>query len=109
MTAAGRGELKSALSSAQRAAALDPLSADTLITESLILQQLGRNRDALDVLRRAQRLQPDDFEPYYQEGVLQLKAFGNRKAAIAALKQALALNPLDALARQELEVALRRR
>ena len=109
LTAAGKGDLVTALSGAKRAVSLDPLSADNLVTESLVLEQLGRNGDALATLRRAQRLQPDDYKPYYQEGVLLLKAFGDRRGAIAALRHALALNPFDALSRYELEIATRRR
>ena len=109
LTAAGKGDLVTALSGAERAVSLDPLSADNLVTESLVLEQLGRNGDALATLRRAQRLQPDDYKPYYQEGVLLLKAFGDRRGAIAALRHALALNPFDALSRYELEIATRRR
>jgi tetratricopeptide (TPR) repeat protein len=78
------------------------------MTEASVLQQLGRNREALAVLRLAQRLQPDNHEPYYREGRLLLTAFDDRKAAIAALTHALALNPLDGAARYELEQAFRR-
>jgi len=42
---------------------------------------------------------------YYQQGVLLLRAFGRKKAAIAALRRALALNPLDEASRFELELA----
>ena len=77
-----------------------------LISQALSLQQLGRNREALDVLRSAQSLQPDNFEVYYQEGLLQLKAFGRRQAALAAFGRALALNPLDRDTRREIEALL---
>ena len=46
---------------------------------------------------------------YYQQGVLLLRAFGRKKAAIAALRRALALNPLDEASRFELELAPGRR
>ena len=108
LAAAGEGRLTEALAAAQRAARLDPLAVDPLLTEASVLQQLGRNREALAVLRQAQRLQPDDWEPYYREGRLLLTAFDDRAAAIAALRHALALNPLSAEARYELEQAVRR-
>jgi hypothetical protein len=108
IAAAGQGRLSDALSGARRAAALDPLAVDPLLTEASVLQQLGRNSEALAVLRSAQRLQPDNHEPYYREGRLLLTAFDDRKAAIAALKHALALNPQDRAARYELEQAVRR-
>jgi len=60
------------------------------------------------VLRRAQRLQPDYYKPFYEEGRLQLTAFGDRKAAVRALKHALGLNPHDGATRYELEQAVRR-
>jgi tetratricopeptide (TPR) repeat protein len=108
IAAAGQGRLTEALSEARRAARLDPLAVAPLLTESAVLQQQGRNREALAVLRRAQRLQPDDAEVYYREGRLLLTAFDDRKAAIAALKLALALDPHDRIARYELEQAVRR-
>ncbi len=108
IAAAGQGRLTDALSDARRAARLDPLAVAPLLTESSVLQQQGRNREALAVLRRAQALQPDDSEVYYREGRLLLTAFDDRKAAIAALKLALALNPHDLTARYELEQAVRR-
>jgi hypothetical protein len=41
---------------------------------------------------------------YYQQGILLLQAFGRKKAAVAALRRALALNPLDDASRFELEL-----
>jgi tetratricopeptide (TPR) repeat protein len=109
LVAASEGDPAAALVHVRRAVSLDPLAVDPLIMQSQVLQQLGRNGDALTALRRAQRLQPDNYEAYYQEGVLLLKAFNDRAGAIAALRRALALNPLDADSRYELEIATRRR
>jgi len=103
--AAGDGDSAVALSRARRAANLDPLAVDPLITEALVLQQQGRNGEALAVLQKAARLQPDNYEVFYHEGVLLLRALGRKKAAIAALRRALALNPLDDASRFELELA----
>ena len=105
LAAAGDGDSAVALSRARRAANLDPLAVDQLITEALVLQQQGRNGDALAVLQKAARLQPDNYDVFYHEGVLLLRAFGRKKAAIAALRRALALNPLDDASRFELELA----
>src|SRR5665647_87039 len=52
LAAAGDGDTAVALSHARRAASLDPLAADPLITEALILQQQGRNGEALAVLQK---------------------------------------------------------
>ena len=103
--AAGDGDTAVALSRARRAASLDPLAVDPLITEALVLQQQGRNGEALAVLQRAARLQPDNYEVYYQQGILLLRAFGRKQAAVAALRRALSLNPLDHASRFELEQA----
>ena len=105
LTAASDGDTAVALSHARRAASLDPLAVDPLITESLVLQQQGRNGEALAVLQKAARLQPDNYQVFYHQGVLLLQAFGRKNAAIAALRRALALNPLDDDSRFELEMA----
>ena len=106
LAASGDGDSQLALQRTRRAADLDPLAVSPLITEALVLQQEGRNRQALAALREARRLQPDNFEVYYQLGVLQLKAFARKDAAVAAFKRALALNPADAASLQELGLAL---
>jgi tetratricopeptide (TPR) repeat protein len=105
LAAAGDGDTAVALSHARRAGSLDPLAVDPLITESLVLQQQGRNGEALAVLQKAARLQPDNYQVFYHQGVLLLQAFGRKQAAIAALRRALALNPLDDASRFELELA----
>src|SRR5665647_2247006 len=84
LSAAADGDSAVALSRARRAANLDPLAVDPLITEALVLQQQGRNGEALAVLQKAARLQPDNYEVFYHEGVLLLRALGRKKAAIAA-------------------------
>ena len=103
--AASDGDTAVALSHARRAASLDPLAVDPLITESLVLQQEGRNGEALAVLQKAARLQPDNYQVFYHKGVLLLQAFGRKQAAVASLRRALALNPLDDASRFELELA----
>jgi Flp pilus assembly protein TadD len=105
LAASGDGDRAAALRQARRAASLDPLAADPLIIEALVLQQQGRNGEALTALQKAARLQPDNYQVYYHQGVLLLQAFGRKQAAIAALRRALALNPLDDDSRFELELA----
>jgi len=105
LSASGDGDSAAALRQARRAASLDPLAADPLITEALVLQQQGRSGEALAALQKAARLQPDNYEVYYHQGVLLLRAFGRKEAAVAALRRALALNPLDDASRFELELA----
>jgi tetratricopeptide (TPR) repeat protein len=108
LAAASEGRTADAVSLVRRSSRLDPLAVDPLITESLVLQQQGRSREALAALQAAARLQPDNYEVFYQEGVLLLRAFGRKKAAVAALRRALALNPHDEASRFELELAMGR-
>jgi tetratricopeptide (TPR) repeat protein len=107
IAASSDGDVVAALASARRAAGLDPLAVSPLLTEASLLQQLGRNRQALERLQEAARLQPQNYEVWYAIGVLQHEAFGRDKAARAALIRALGLNPLDAASRDELERLVR--
>jgi len=100
------GNAAAALSNARHAARLDPLAVDPLLTEALVLQQQGKNDEALAVLGQAQRLQPANYEVYFSQGQLLLNVFGRKAAAVAALKHALALNPLDGASASELSQAL---
>ena len=78
-----------------------------LLTQAAVLQQLGRNREALDRLRAAARLQPQNYEVWYELGVLQNGTLGHDRAARAAFTRALALNPFDEASRHELELLAR--
>jgi Flp pilus assembly protein TadD len=104
-TASSRGDTAAALEHAQSASRLNPLAVAPLITQAQILQQSGRNREALDVLRVAAALQPDNYEVYQQLGVLYLKAFDRRRDAVDAFARALALNPKDYELQRELAAA----
>jgi tetratricopeptide (TPR) repeat protein len=104
LAASSDGDVATALDHARRAAAWDPLAVGPLITEATLLQQLGRNREALERLQAATKLQPQNFVVWYELGVLQHGALGRDKAARAAFTRALALNPDDAASRYELEV-----
>jgi tetratricopeptide (TPR) repeat protein len=108
VAAAGKAQAARSITDARRAERFDPLAVAPLLTESQALQQLGREGAALAVLRRAEALQPDDFESYYREGLLQLTVFGRRQAALDAFRRALQLNPLDPASRQEVSALLTR-
>lgn len=101
-TASAVGDTAGALERARRAARFNPLAVDPMILEAQVLQQLGRNREALDVLARAARLQPDNYEVYEAQATLYLQAFHRKEDAVAALMRALALNPLDPKLQSEL-------
>jgi tetratricopeptide (TPR) repeat protein len=107
LAAASDGDVAAALGDARRAAAWDPLAVSPLLTEATLLQQLGRNRDALERLQAAVKLQPQNHEVWHKLGLLLHGAFGRDKAARAAFTRALALNPDDAASRYELELLAR--
>ncbi len=107
LAASSDGDVTTALDHARRAAAWDPLAVGPLITEATLLQQLGRNREALARLQAATKLQPQNFEVWYELGALQHGALGRDRAARAAFTRALALNPDDAASRYELELLAR--
>ncbi len=104
-TASAEGDAAAALDHTRRAARLNPLAVDPLITQAQVLQQLGRNREALTVLQAAARLQPDNYDVYEQQGALYLKAFNRRKESMEAFARALSLNPADRGLKAELESA----
>ena len=104
LAAASDGKVSAALENARRAATLDPLAVSPLLTEASLLQQLGRNQEALARLQAAAKLQPQNYEVWYELGVLLHGALGRDKAAKAAFIRALALNPSDAASRYELEL-----
>ena len=99
--------MSAALENVRRAAALDPLAVSPLLTEANLLQQQGRNQEALARLQAAAKLQPQNYTVWYELGVLLHGALGRDKAAKAALIRALALNPDDAASRYELELLAR--
>ncbi len=107
LAASSDGNVSAALDYARRAATLDPLAVSPLLTEATLLQQFGRNREALARLQAAVKLQPQNYEVWYELGVLLHGAFARDKAARAALTRALALNPADAASRYELGLLAR--
>ncbi|HEY5169442.1 MAG TPA: O-antigen ligase family protein [Thermoleophilia bacterium] len=107
LAAASDGKVSAALENARRAATLDPLAVSPLLTEAMLLQQLGRNQEALARLQAAAKLQPQNYQVWYELGVLLHGALGRDKAAEAAFTRALALNPSDTASRYELELLAR--
>ena len=108
LLASGNGRLAVAEADAREAHRLDPLTVDPLVTLALLQQQLGEGRAALSTLDQAVRLQPQNYEVYYQRGMLYTNVFGDYAAADQQLRIALRLNPYDALSSTELQ-ALRGR
>jgi tetratricopeptide (TPR) repeat protein len=100
---ASDGRVAAGLVRARRAATLDPLAVSSLLTQATLLQQLGQNSAALAKLQEAARLQPQNFQVWYALGELQQGALGQKRQARASFTRALALNPLDAASRYELD------
>lgn len=100
---AARGDVVAAEASAQRARTWNPLAVEPLITLALVEQQLGRNGEALETLRGAVALQPQNHRAHYHLGLLLERGFGQHRRAAVAFRRALELNPLDDDAAFELE------
>ena len=100
---AAKGDLVAAAASAQSSSRWDPLAADPFIPLALIAQQQGRNREALDSLRTAADLQPQNYAVHYQLGLLLDRVYDRRDEAAAAFRRALELNPLHESSANELE------
>jgi tetratricopeptide (TPR) repeat protein len=104
LVASGNGRTKVAEADARRAHRLDPLAVDPLITLALVQQQLGEGQVALATLDRATRLQPQNYEVYYERGLLYMNVLGDYAVADQQFRIALRLNPHDALTQTELQL-----
>jgi len=102
---AGRQQLGAAAASARRASSLDPLAVDPLITLALVQEQQGGGREAQATLAKALKLQPRNYQVYYQMGLLELNVFGRKREAAQWFRRGLALNPLDTMTLYQLGVA----
>jgi len=100
---AAKGNVAAAAGAAGSASRWDPLAVDPLITLALVQQQAGENRAALETLRGAARLQPQNYEVHYHLGLLLGRAFGREREAAREFHRTLQLNPMHDAARYELE------
>lgn len=87
-----RGELQTAIECYERAAALEPESADAHISLGFALQQIGQAHAALSALAQALRLQPNDFDALYLCGQA-CTSLNQDSQAVAHFEKALALQP----------------
>jgi tetratricopeptide (TPR) repeat protein len=108
LVASGNGHPTTAAADARRAHRLDPLAVDPLITLALVEQQLGEGQVAMTTLDQAARLQPQNYEVYYQRGLLYMNVLGDYSAAAQQLRTALRLNPHDLLTLSELQLLTHR-
>jgi tetratricopeptide (TPR) repeat protein len=108
LLASGNGRTSVAEGDARRAHRLDPLAVDPLITLALVQQQLGEGQVALATLDQATRLQPQNYDVYYQRGLLYMNVLGDYSAAEQQFRIALRLNPHDGLTTTELQLLTNR-
>lgn len=93
--AVGQGRPAAAAALSKQASGLDPLAVNPLFTEAQALKKQGRNGEAVQRLQAAARLQPGNYEVWFQLGLFQATTLGDKPAALASFRRALALNPLD--------------
>jgi hypothetical protein len=91
----GRGQVEAALDAAHDAQDIDPLSIKPLFAEAAVQQRAGRDDEALAVFRRAALEHRDDPQAWLRLADFQLYELDDPKAALAALDQALYLDPLS--------------
>jgi tetratricopeptide (TPR) repeat protein len=90
-TYAGSGELEKAVSSLERAVAIDPV-AQALYLLGSCLYEMGKLKPAIDVLSKAVRVDPLFEECFHLLGLCYLDRHWNRKA-LEAFRHAQELNP----------------
>lgn len=94
------------LSGLERAASVNRLDDEPLVTMGVIAQRLGRSELAVDSLRRAIERSPENWYAHLELG-LALAVDGDVEAAQRSLRVAVALNPRQTEARQALRAVLR--
>jgi hypothetical protein len=98
------GDPGQALADYDRAADLNPLANQPLVAKGALASSLGERRLALESFREAAERVPDDFAPHWY--IARELAPVDRRAAVAALREARQLNPQGREVR-ELERELR--
>lgn len=101
------GEASSALAEVDEALKVRPGSGDAHNQRGLLLGGSGRYAEAAAAFERATGLDPQNARFWFNLGLARVRA-GNRDAAEAALKRALAIRPDFSEARKLLEETARR-
>jgi Flp pilus assembly protein TadD len=96
-----RGDLPAAVTRVDRAIAAQPRDAQLRFLRGVVLMDLARDAEALDVFTQLTQEHPDLPDPYNNIGLLQARA-GRPEAALAALQQALRCDPSHRTARANL-------
>lgn len=94
------------LDAARTAADLDPLAVNPLFLQASALESLGRVGEARAALQEAQDIEPKSFVVLGLIGDLEVRA-GRPAQALAAYRQALALNPGDVGLRKLVRASVR--
>ena len=88
-----RGDGAAALTQAEQAHDVDPLSLDPLYAISTIQTAAGRNSEAGAALEEAVRLQPDNPDPWLRLAEFEFNTLQRPAAALKAIRPALYLDP----------------
>lgn len=91
----GAGQFDEALEAAHDAQDIDSLSIKPLFAEAAVYQRAGRDSDALAVFQRAVAEHPEEPQAWLRLADFQLYELDDPHAALAALDQALYLDPLS--------------
>lgn len=103
------GDFEGAMERVQLAARLDPFSPEPLQEKSLLLQRLGRNKEAESTLRGAIRRSPHDYTSYSLLAQLQASRLNDYAAAEETYRKLLEINPNATEATASLAQVLLRR
>jgi tetratricopeptide (TPR) repeat protein len=96
---AGAGETEDALTKARDAQDINPLALEPLFAEAAVHQRAGRDDQALDVFRQSVAEHPKDPQAWLRLADFQLYELDRPQEALAALDQALYLDPMSEAAR----------
>jgi uncharacterized membrane protein YgcG len=101
LTLVAKGDFKGALSKADKAHSINPLSPKPLLVKSAVQDSAGDKQGALHSLEDAVIGQPSNPQLWMKLAQYQLDRLHNPQAAIASLKAALYLDPLEQAAQQQ--------
>jgi tetratricopeptide (TPR) repeat protein len=91
----GSGSFDAALDAARDAQDIDPLSIKPLFAEATVHQRAGRDSEALAVFQRAAAEHREDPQAWLRLADFHLYVLDDPEAAVAALDQALYLDPVS--------------
>lgn len=94
----GQGDFEEALEAAHEAQDIDPLAAKPLFVAAVVHKRAGRNDDALEVFQQVVKEHPKEPQAWLRLADFQLYELDEPQAALAALDQALYLDPMSSAA-----------